>query len=60
MVAWKAGAMWRYEPFDDYVTGFIIGADYNAQTTFSGVPAMVMAHVKHIAINNAMFVNPVP
>jgi hypothetical protein len=52
--------MWRYEPFDDYVTGFIIGADYNAQTTFSGVLAMVMAHVKHIAINNAMFVNPVP
>jgi hypothetical protein len=42
------------------MTGFIIGAEYNAQTTFSGVPAMVMAHVKHIAINDAMIVDPVP
>jgi len=35
-----------------------VGAEYNAQTTLSGVRAMVMARVKHIAINYAMFVNP--
>jgi len=40
------------------VTGLIVGAEYNAQTTLSGFPAMVMAHVKPIAINYAMFVNP--
>jgi hypothetical protein len=40
------------------VTGLIVGAEYNAQTTLSGVPAMVMAHVKPIAINYVMFVNP--
>jgi hypothetical protein len=40
------------------VTGFIVGAEYNAQTTLSVVPAMVMARVKPIAINHAMLVNP--
>jgi len=40
------------------VTGLIVGAEYNAQTTLSGVLAMVMAHVKPIANNYAMFVNP--
>ena len=35
-----------------------MGAEYIAQTTLSGVPAMVMACVKPIAINYAMFVNP--
>jgi hypothetical protein len=40
------------------MTGLIIGAEYNAQTTLSGIPAMVMARVKPIAINYAMFVNP--
>jgi len=44
--------------FVDNVTGLIVGAEYNAQTTLSGVPAMVMADVKPIAINYAMFVNP--
>jgi len=40
------------------VTGLIVCAEYNAQTTLSGVPAMVMACVQPIAINYAMFVNP--
>jgi hypothetical protein len=40
------------------VTGLIVGAEYNMQTTLSGVLAMVMACVKTIAINYAMFVNP--
>jgi hypothetical protein len=58
LVAWKAGNLWGYEPFVDDVTGLIVGAEYNAQTTLSGVPAMVTACVKPIAINYAMFVNP--
>jgi hypothetical protein len=58
LVEWKAGNLWRYEPFVDDVTGLIVGAEYNAQTTLSGVPAMVMARVKPIAMNYAMFVNP--
>jgi hypothetical protein len=40
------------------VTGLIVGAEYNHQTTFSGVPMMVIAHVKPIAIKYGMFVNP--
>jgi len=32
--------------------------NYNAPTTLSGVPVMVIAHVKPIAITYAMFVNP--
>jgi len=40
------------------VTGLIVGTEYNAQTTLSGILAMVMARVKPIAINYAMFVNP--
>jgi hypothetical protein len=40
------------------MTGLIVGAEYNAQTTLSGVSVMVMARVKPIAINYAMFVNP--
>jgi len=40
------------------VTGLIVGAEYNTQTTLSSVPAMVMACVKPIAINYVMFVNP--
>jgi len=35
----------------------MVGAEYITQTTLSGVPAMVMARVKPIAINYAMFVN---
>jgi hypothetical protein len=58
LVAWKAGNLWRYEPFVENVTGLIIGAEYNAQTTLSGILAMVMAHVKPIVINYAIFVNP--
>jgi len=58
LVAWKAGNLWRYEPFVDEVTGLVVVAEYNAQTTLSGVPAMVMARVKHIAIDYVMFVNP--
>jgi hypothetical protein len=41
------------------VTGLIVGAEFNAQTTLSGVPAMVMAHVKCIVMNYVMFVNPI-
>jgi hypothetical protein len=55
--AWKARKLWRYEPFIDDVTGLIVGAEYNAQTTLSGVPAMVMARMQRIDINYAMFVN---
>jgi len=40
------------------MTGLIVGAEYNAQTTVSGVPAMVTAGGKPIAINFQMFVNP--
>jgi len=40
------------------VTGLIVSAEYNAQTTLSSVPAMVMARVKPIAINYAILVNP--
>jgi len=39
------------------VTGLIVGIEYNAQTTLSAIPAMVMACVKPIAINYAMIVN---
>jgi len=34
-----------------------MGTGYNAQTTLSGVPAMVMARVKPLAINYAIFVD---
>jgi len=40
------------------MTGLIIVAEYNAPTTLSGIPAMVMAGVKCITINYSMFVNP--
>jgi len=50
--------VWRYEPFFDDMTGLIVSTKYNAQTTLSGVPAMVMARVKPIAINSGIFVNP--
>jgi len=57
LVAWTAGNLWRYEPFVADVTGLIVGAKYNSQTTLWGGPAMVMACVKPIAIKYAMFVN---
>jgi len=40
------------------VTGLIVGAEYNTQTTISRVPVMVMACVKPLAIKYAIFVNP--
>ena len=58
LFAWKAGNLGWYEPFLDDVTGFIISAEYNTQTTLSGHSAMVMARVKPIGINYVMFVNP--
>jgi len=58
LVAWKAGNLWQYELLVDDVTGLIVSAEYNPQTTLSGVLAMVMARVKPIAINYAMFVDP--
>jgi hypothetical protein len=39
------------------VTGLIVGTEYNAQTTISGVPVLVMVCVKPVTINYAMFVN---
>jgi len=58
LVAWKAGNQRRYEPCVDDVTGLIVSAEYNTQTTLSGVPAMVMACVKPIAIDYVMIVYP--
>jgi len=58
LVAWKAANLWQSNSIVDDVTGLIVGAEYNAQTTLSGVLAMFMEHVKSIAINYAMFVNP--
>jgi hypothetical protein len=40
------------------VIGLIVGAEYNALTTLSGIPAMVMAPVKLIAITFSIIVNP--
>jgi len=45
-------------PFVEDMTGLIVRAEYNPETTLSGVPAMVMAHVKPIPITYAVFVNP--
>jgi len=59
LITWEAGNLWSCEPFPDDVTGLIVSTEYNAQTTLSGVPAMVMARVKPIAINDVMFVNPI-
>ena len=39
------------------MTGFIIGTEYNIQIILSGIPAMVMAHVKPIAIKYVTFGN---
>jgi hypothetical protein len=58
LVVWKAGNLWRYEPFVNDVTDLIVSTKYNAQTNRSGNPAMVMARVKPIAINFARFGNP--
>jgi len=59
LVGCKAGNLWQYEPFIDDLTGHIVGAEYNAQKTLSIVPVMVMACVKPIAINYAIFLNPI-
>jgi len=40
------------------VTRLTIGAEYYTQIALLGVPSMVMARVKPIAINYVMFVNP--
>jgi len=54
----ESWTVWRYERFVDDVTGLIIGGEYNARTTHSDVPALVMAHMKPIAINYGMIVSP--
>jgi len=59
LVGCKAGNLWQYEPFIDDLTGHIVGAEYNAQKTLSIVPVMVMACVKPIPINYAIFLNPI-
>jgi hypothetical protein len=38
--------------------GIIVGAEYNAQTSLSAIPVMVMVHLMPITIIHAMFVNP--
>jgi len=58
LAAWKARNLSRYEPVVDDLTGLIVGREYNAEMTLSGVLAIVMARVKPIAINYAIFVNP--
>jgi hypothetical protein len=57
LVARYAGNRWGYEPFVDNVIDLIVGGHFNALTTLSGIPVMVMAHAKLIAINYAMFLN---
>jgi len=56
LVAWKVGNLWRYEPFVDDVTGLIVSMEHNPQKTLSGIPAILMAIVKPIAIKYAMFI----
>jgi len=52
LVAWNARNLWwRHECYVDDVSGLIVSAEYNAQTTLSGVPVMVMACVNPMAIN---------
>jgi len=51
LVAWNPGNQWWYEPFVDDITGLIIVAQFNTQTTLPGIPAIGMACVKHIVIN---------
>jgi len=59
LVVWKARYLWWYEPFVNYVTDLVVDAAYNAQTTPSGILAMVMSCVKHIPIKNTvMIMNP--
>jgi len=58
MVAQNTGKLWQYNPIVDNVTGLTICTEYNAQTTLSGILAMVMACVQPIAINHVTFVNP--
>ena len=57
LVGWKVGNLWRHELFGDSVTGLIISAEYNAQSTHSGDLVMVMAAGNDIPINYVMFVN---
>jgi hypothetical protein len=54
----KCGNQWQNEPSVDYLTGLIVCAECNTQTTVSGVPAMVIACVTPIAMDYMMFVNP--
>jgi len=51
-------ANWQqYEIRIDHVTGLIVRAKYTVQTHLSGIPAMVIAPVKPIAIIYEMLVN---
>jgi len=58
VVASKARNLLQDETDIDDVTGLIVSAEYNTQTTLPGLPAMVMACMKPIASNYEMFVNP--
>jgi hypothetical protein len=41
------------------VTGLIVNPEHDPQTTLPGIPAMLRAIVKPIAINYAMFIYPI-
>jgi hypothetical protein len=58
LVELKPGYLWQYELLIAVMIGPIVGAAYNAQTSCSGILALVTTHVKPIPINYAMFVNP--
>lgn len=57
MVAWNTGNLRRNEPIVDDLTGLMVCTEYNVRTTPYGIPAIVIAHVKQIAINYRIFVN---
>jgi hypothetical protein len=40
------------------MTGLIVGAEYNAQKTLSGILTIIMARVKTVGINYVMFLTP--
>jgi len=50
--------VWQYNPFVKDETGLLVTPQYNAQTALSGIPAMVIARVMAVAMNDVMFVNP--
>jgi len=58
LIPWRAGSVRRYKLFVQVVTGLIMSREYNANTTLSGIQAMVMLHLKFIPIHYTIVVNP--